>query len=49
MITNLILKIDVEKISTTVRTPQDTQNPQYPCRECNKVFNRQGLINFFGF
>jgi metastasis-associated protein MTA len=34
-------RIDVEKVNSTVRTPTDPLNPQYPCRECNKVFNRQ--------
>ncbi len=38
--------LDVEKVNSTVRTPTDPLNPQYPCRECNKVFNRQGIDRF---
>ncbi|RWS16296.1 metastasis-associated protein MTA3-like protein [Dinothrombium tinctorium] len=33
-------KIDPDKINSAPRIA-DYQSPQYPCRECNKVFNRQ--------
>ncbi|XP_054154293.1 metastasis-associated protein MTA3-like [Oppia nitens] len=34
-------RIDIDKLNATQKAPQDSQNSQYPCRECNKVFNRQ--------
>ncbi|RWS30945.1 metastasis-associated protein MTA3-like protein [Leptotrombidium deliense] len=34
-------KIDAEKLNSTTPRVNDYQSPQYPCRECNKVFNRQ--------
>ncbi|KAI1284942.1 Metastasis-associated protein MTA1 [Halotydeus destructor] len=34
-------RLDAEKLAAATNRPVDPQNPVYPCKECNKVFNRQ--------
>ena len=49
VVNSSLILTDIDKINATARAPTDSQNPHYPCRECNKVFNRQGRFEFLLF